>query len=175
MEFNCIILDKNPQCSYAVKYGRRDYGYGKSWRPVDLSTLMRAHSYMFPLRDRGTVYSGPICHDPAKIAEWSDWTNWSGCKPADNGKEFATVGSCEFGEQTRDRSRVKDNVVENDQQKIWCFGPMSYTLPCVHNLRIMEKDLFDWFSDDYDMGAVYYDFNPQFEGKWPVGGKFAHQ
>ena len=136
-------------------------------------TSPHPHSYMFKLGDRGTVYSGPICHDPAKISEWSDWSNWSGCKPADNAKEFAKVGSCEFGQKTRERQRTKDNAVENDEQKIMCFGPL-FGLACVHNVRIMARDLFDWFAYDYDNGAVYYDFNPQFEGKWPIGGKFKH-
>ena len=200
------------ECGYAVKYGKRDYGYGKGWRPVDLYELQMTHSYMFKLGDRGTIYPGPLCHDPAKISAWSEWNEWSGCKPAENEQpaadqaaaeekpvenenstddeqstddektdkepEFTKFGSCEFGYQTRVRSRVKDDEIEHDKQQVMCLGPMSVRLPCIHSLKMAAHDPFGWFNEApfyYDMGAAYYDFYPQFDGLWPVGGKFAHE
>ena len=137
---------------------------------------------MFTLGDRGTASRGPVCIDPNRLTEWSEWNEWSGCKPedeqADKEPEFARIGFCEFGFQTRERSRLKDYQIEHDKQQVICVGPQSNGyLKCVHALRLAAHDPFDWFNDHpfyYDDGVVYYDFYPQFEGKWPVGGNFKH-
>ena len=116
--------------------------------------------------------------DDEQDGDEQDGGEQDGDKQDDKEPDFVRIGFCKLGFQTRERSRVKDDQIEHDKQQVMCVAFQAGYAKCIHALRLMARDLFDWFNEPpmyYDLGVAYYDFYPQFEGKWPIGDKFKHE